>query len=287
MGQIKYRVGFICRHLQRAVLWQCRCQDAFILALWWPCSIQASGHPHTYFWNTIMRGTLDLVAIIVGIALSIYIFPCQTTNATCITDFWTYNQEQQSPCLVAAALQSACNGGKWSVPALASDQAYGGPKMGESSPCQCSTVVYSVFSACAACQGALVNPWTDWMTNCSASDISISRFPLSLPSGFTVPAWAYLNVTASGTWSANASLISHDSGIPDGSGTATSTTASSTSTSITSATHSSTKSLNPGTIIGPVVSGVLGSLGYVLYRKKIRGKCASSSSAGLGAGRNP
>ncbi|KAF8524010.1 hypothetical protein JB92DRAFT_2882341 [Gautieria morchelliformis] len=226
-----------------------------------------------------MRGTLDLVAIIVGIALRWEVAAQVTTTATCITDFWTYNQEQQSPCLVAAAFQSACNSG---IPALASDQAYAGPKMGESSPCQCSTVVYSVFSACGACQGALFNPWTDWMTNCSASDISISRFPPSLPSGLTVPAWAYLNVTVSimlaalGTrlhlphWPRIANTGRPGVGIPDGSGTATSTTASSTSTSttFTFTTHSSTASFNPGGVVGGVVgSGVLGSLGYALYGK--------------------
>ncbi|KAF8523979.1 hypothetical protein JB92DRAFT_1494316 [Gautieria morchelliformis] len=103
----------------------------------------------------------------------------------------------------------------WSVPALTFGQAYKGPKMGVYSPCQCSTMVYSVVSACATCQGApgvdTSCRWTDWKVNCSRNDISVSRFPPSLPSSLTVPAWAYLNVTAGAIWSANASLNSHDS----------------------------------------------------------------------------
>ena len=76
---------------------------------------------------------------------------------------------------VASILQGACNGGskfqshqqslstrsldpvEWSVSAISPDQAYGGPNQGQSSPCQCSTVVYSMVAACGACQSALID----------------------------------------------------------------------------------------------------------------------------------
>lgn len=41
----------------------------------------------------------------------------------------------------------------WNVPAITSGSEYVGPLLGESNKCQCSSVVYSMVSACAVCQG--------------------------------------------------------------------------------------------------------------------------------------
>ncbi|KAI0249314.1 hypothetical protein BJV78DRAFT_1228690 [Lactifluus subvellereus] len=51
---------------------------------------------------------------------------------------WTSNSFGQNPCIVAAYLMATCNGG------------YDGDL------CKCNTVVYSLLSACDACQQ---KPW--------------------------------------------------------------------------------------------------------------------------------
>ncbi|KAF8576637.1 hypothetical protein K439DRAFT_1640354 [Ramaria rubella] len=80
---------------------------------------------------------------------------------------------------------------------------YSGPLTGESNPCICSTVTYSMVSACAECQGRLFEKWSQWITNCSSSDVEISTYNQDtiFSPGF-IPAWAYLDVTKEDTWNA-------------------------------------------------------------------------------------
>jgi hypothetical protein len=80
------------------------------------------------------------------------------------------------------------------------DDMYNLPIMSPALPnkCLCSTVMYSVMAACAACQGNTFLPsvissscllinlivdirWSTWMANCSETDITISGcvIPLS------------------------------------------------------------------------------------------------------------
>ncbi|KAF8468656.1 hypothetical protein JB92DRAFT_3059041 [Gautieria morchelliformis] len=192
-----------------------------------------------------------------------------TSSATCVTDTWTANQEGVSPCLVAAALQGACNAGRWNINPLPIGSQYSGPLGGQSSKCQCSTVTFSMVSACGACQEGSIATWASWKTNCSSSDISISSFPITIPAGFTVPAWAYLNVTAKGIWDPTDALNSHNSSAPDSSAvsaTATATVTPTSSSSLNSTgvpapnsnTSSSKSSTNAGAIAGGVVGGVVG-----------------------------
>ncbi|KAF8575313.1 hypothetical protein K439DRAFT_1665100 [Ramaria rubella] len=166
-----------------------------------------------------------------------------TTTAVCTLLPWTTDALGNSPCLVAAALQGACNSGKWNIPSLTNGEQYSGPLQGQSNKCQCSTVVFSVISACGACQGGTVATWSEWMANCSASDISISAFPEPIPPGISIPAWAFLNITNNGTWDPSAAESISNAHAPD-------ISSPSTSSSVKKPSHT-------GAIAGGVVGGLL------------------------------
>ncbi|KAF8487545.1 hypothetical protein JB92DRAFT_1508378 [Gautieria morchelliformis] len=153
-----------------------------------------------------------VAVILAGSRLAVRVAAQATTTAICTTATWTFNQEDVSPCLVAASLQAVCKAGTFSIPALTPGLHYTGPLAGFSNACTCSTVTYSMVAACAACQGGIIDTWTDWETNCTASQISLSSFPLTIPLGTTVPSWAYLDVTTTGAWDATAANNAHNNG---------------------------------------------------------------------------
>ncbi|KIJ26647.1 hypothetical protein M422DRAFT_272279 [Sphaerobolus stellatus SS14] len=55
-----------------------------------------------------------------------------------------------------------------------------------------------MVAACAICQGdpgySRLERWKKWASHCAIKDSSVAEYPLQLPSGITVSAWAYLNV---------------------------------------------------------------------------------------------
>ncbi|GJJ10133.1 hypothetical protein Clacol_004359 [Clathrus columnatus] len=53
---------------------------------------------------------------------------------------------------VAANLEAVCNGGDWNIPQLPPGEDYAGPTDHQATECTCSTVTYSLVSACAVCQ---------------------------------------------------------------------------------------------------------------------------------------
>ncbi|KIM86820.1 hypothetical protein PILCRDRAFT_317299 [Piloderma croceum F 1598] len=110
------------------------------------------------------------------------------------------NNLNQSPCLVAAYAQGTCNGGQFTVNPLAPDTHYTGPDVAMANPCQCSTVVYSLMSACAVCQNRNIETWSTWDVNCS--QVYLMQFPNQVPSATSIPAWAYLDVVTNDTFSA-------------------------------------------------------------------------------------
>lgn len=108
-----------------------------------------------------------------------------TTSAVCSSSYnWANNKIGQSPCLVASHLESVCNGGLWDVAALVPDSEYAG---GGTSSCQCNMVVYSLISACGACQGHNYVDWSVWSKNCPQTYI---EFPENIPSNTSIPKWA-------------------------------------------------------------------------------------------------
>lgn len=171
---------------------------------------------------------------------------------------WANNSLSQNPCNVAAYLEATCHGGLFSIAALPQGAMYRGPNAGKDDLCVCNTVVYSLVSACSACQGA--TSWiqySQWHLNCSTSS-SPGTYPNPIPAGTRVPHWAYLDVSVADTWNATTAQSAGDT--PEG----TPSTSSSTSTSSTAAPSSSTSSTsnksssNTGAIAGGVVGGILG-----------------------------
>lgn len=64
------------------------------------------------------------------------------------------NTRGQSPCLMAAYLNSACLADPTDayVYSLPEDFHYRPPTVEFATPCQCSTIFYSMIGACATCQ---------------------------------------------------------------------------------------------------------------------------------------
>ncbi len=54
-----------------------------------------------------------------------------------------------------------------SVDAVPGGFHYLGPTVAEADECRCSSVTYSLISACGGCQGRNFVNWTTWSTNCS------------------------------------------------------------------------------------------------------------------------
>ncbi|TFK30080.1 hypothetical protein FA15DRAFT_663425 [Coprinopsis marcescibilis] len=135
------------------------------------------------------RTIISLVAFAVGAT-------AQSTNVVCPDDFaWASNSLGQNPCLVSSYLQSAC-GSTVTVNLIPAGTHYTGPQsLGQATVCNCNTVVYSLTSACGACQGRAVWNWTDWSVNCTPEGTSIARFPRQIPDGTEAPEWAFLDVT--------------------------------------------------------------------------------------------
>ncbi|KAG2041610.1 hypothetical protein BDR03DRAFT_945232 [Suillus americanus] len=192
----------------------------------------------------------------------------QTSNVTCLSSFgWMNNSLQQTPCVVASYLESVCWGGDFTVSALPPDTHYAAPTVAEANQCECSTVTYSLISACGACQNATYLNWSQWNYNCS--QVFSQVYPSNIPSGTKVPNWAYfLKVTASGF---DPVAAQNTGDLPESTATSVQSTgsvtsASSVSASLTSssgtATGSSTsnsKSSNAGAIAGGVVGGIVGA----------------------------
>jgi len=128
--------------------------------------------------------------------------------------------------------------------------------------CKCNTVVYSLLSACGACQGATWLPWSVYTTNCS-SIYHTSSFPNPVPDGTYVPYWALIDVTVEGTWNSNKSHAVGDtpevgpgaSIVPPVSSSISSSQPTGTATQTPSP---SSKGSSLGAIVGGVAGGILG-----------------------------
>ncbi|KAF8201562.1 hypothetical protein BJ912DRAFT_506116 [Pholiota molesta] len=115
------------------------------------------------------------------------------SDASCLPFYnWTSNAENQTPCSVASSLLAVCNGGPFPVAALPDNTHYLGPTLQNANPCQCNTVTYSLMSACGACQGRTYLSWSVWSANCAM--VYTDTYPEPIPSGVSVPGWAYLDV---------------------------------------------------------------------------------------------
>jgi hypothetical protein len=157
----------------------------------------------------------------------------------------------------------------YTYPPLNSSEYYLPPRTNHTGDvtCDCNTVMYSLYMACAACQTGETYPWPTYITQCTS--IMISAYPVDIAQGTAVPHWAYIDVTQlpNSTWSANNSMtVGRDpevfpKAINTVSGGSSSTIPKSTITK-TSGSSGPTSSTNTkgGTNVGAIVGGVVGSI---------------------------
>ncbi|KAJ7940438.1 hypothetical protein B0H13DRAFT_1938104 [Mycena leptocephala] len=119
----------------------------------------------------------------------------QMLNATCGPSYdWMLNTYRQNPCEVASYLGGVCEPeSEFVVAALKPGEYYTGPSPEQSNPCRCSSVLYSLLSACAICQSRQCLSWSAYHHNCSTA--YLSSFIGKIPAATAVDHWAYQNVT--------------------------------------------------------------------------------------------
>ncbi|KAH9955848.1 hypothetical protein BC827DRAFT_827384 [Russula dissimulans] len=215
---------------------------------------------------------------------------------------WTFNSLGQNACTVAAYLMATCSGGSFTISSLMPGYTYSGPSgPDDSNLCKCSTVAYSLISACDACQGSSWISWDEYTSNCTSTEPP-STFPNPVPSGTLVPAWALLDVTANSdrNWSSSQAFAVGDTPevaagavISPGSTSSASTVTSGSSTAPNPSTTSPyptppspspTHQSNAGAIAGGVVGGIAaasiaGLAAYYYLRRRRRQKERPSSDS--------
>lgn len=190
-------------------------------------------------WGALTLSTLLLVLV-----------PSLAGAATCATGFnWTYNSQGQSPCDVAASLLGVCVPAGDPLPQLPPGYYYIGPTLQSRNECTCSSVYFSMLSACAVCQTRETLRWSTYATNCST--VYVQTFPDPLPTGVRVPHYAYLDVT---------NVNGFDASVAQAAGGTESVSVPSATTvapgSSSTGNQNSGKKTNAGAIAGGVVGGV-------------------------------
>ncbi|KAF9475049.1 hypothetical protein BDN70DRAFT_280485 [Pholiota conissans] len=130
-------------------------------------------------------------------------------------------------------------------------------------PCQCNTVTYSLMSACGACQGRTYLAWSVWSANCVM--VYTDTYPEPLPSGVSVPGWAYLNVEAKDNFdqinARNNANLTASTALPSPTSSNVTSSKSSTlnkATSFTEPSFSSFSSAKANALGGGIVGGLFG-----------------------------
>lgn len=248
--------------------------------------------------------TAKMLSSFVALSLAVALLPSarsQTTNATCVNpaSSWTSNSRGQSPCLMTAYLENACEpDAGWEVIALptpGNNQTYGGPSASQATPCTCSSAVYSLISACAYCQGNPAPFWSDWTEDCSTSYNGV--YPHTIPEGTTIPAWAFGSISGD-QWDPTIARAAQQANPQESlapGATPISTGSSSTSSSPTSSSTappspsnttfpSTKKKSNVGAIVGGTVGGILGAIALAIvgfFVRRGHQKSISTSTAEL------
>jgi len=221
-----------------------------------------------------------------------------TTSAFCtVTSLsWTFNSLGDSPCQVAADLAGVCNGGVFDLKPLDDGFVYLGPTVAVQNSCRCSSVYYSMLSACAACQGRDWLDWSEYDGNCTT--IYPGVFLQPIPAGTRVPGWAYADVRVTGTFNVSVaeSLDSRPESTgaasPTGSSVPTSRTSPSlgttsrtaSSSGATSSQSNGSSGSNAGAIAGGVIGGVvglalIGGIAFFFLRRRRQSSGQPPSSA--------
>ncbi|KAG8690187.1 hypothetical protein FRC09_012096 [Ceratobasidium sp. 395] len=135
------------------------------------------------------------------VASSIPLVQAQATSnvTTCPGNPWMLNSKSQTPCLASAYLSAQCNDGQWNVPGIGTEGPYQHPTGDGANLCR-----YNLLSACSICQGGPAGNWANWISNCTAGNITVGRYPLPLPAGMAIPSWAYMDFTTRDLFDATA-----------------------------------------------------------------------------------
>ncbi|KAF8736920.1 hypothetical protein AX14_013737 [Amanita brunnescens Koide BX004] len=193
----------------------------------------------------------------------------QSSNANCSDSSydWVFNSKGQSPCEVVEDLATACDPNGFTLQPISPGTSYNGPGPGQNNTCHCTSIFYSLISACAACQDGSWTTWTEYLQNCS-SFVYLSVYPKPIPPDTSVPHWAYLNVSAShdlfNIVSASSAVGAESTGIPVP-----------TARPKANPSSHSPRSPRPGVIAGAVIGSIFGTLLlmgllYGLYRRWLR-----------------
>ncbi|KAF9469205.1 hypothetical protein BDZ94DRAFT_1243948 [Collybia nuda] len=181
----------------------------------------------------------------------------QSSNVTrCTTDYqWSLNSLHQTPCLVAAYLESACSVQPQEVNEIPPGNHYLGPQFVQADACKCSTVTYSLISACGGCQNRTFTSWANWSLNCPV--LYVTLYPKPIPIGTDVPSWAYLNVTKTNNTFDPVAAHNNAANTPP---TSLSASLPSNTAHVSSSSTSDrpAKASNAGAIAGGVVGGIVG-----------------------------
>ncbi|THH04401.1 hypothetical protein EW145_g5539 [Phellinidium pouzarii] len=171
-----------------------------------------------------------------------------TSNATCLPGLAVLEHTSEERVM---AVQP-----EYDVSELAPGRFYVGPPADSARPCECSTVMYAVMSACGACQNASeILSWDSWSASCLS--VYITVFPEDIPRDTAVPGWAYENNTVT-NFDPQTALDDHS---PESSAspsqTVTSASPPSSTSQIADASPSSPTN-NTGTLIGAILGCVAG-----------------------------
>ncbi|KAF8465587.1 hypothetical protein DFH94DRAFT_354215 [Russula ochroleuca] len=209
---------------------------------------------------------------------------------------WAYNSIGQSPCTVLANLMSTCSGGQFTLMPLLPNYTYPDPTSTAANLCYCSTVGYSLFSACALCQEGQWTDWSTWVTNCTRT-MPPTSFPNPVPSGIWVPQWAHVNITIWNYWSPNTSFQVGDSpefgpgSIIGPSNASVTSSSKASSTGLPTPPPSNGSSVNSAAIAGGVVGSIVGVsivLMAIFYlRRRSRARAAASADASASQPQQP
>jgi len=175
----------------------------------------------------------------IGITIAFLSGVSAQTLPLCLSGYTSfYNSLNQTPCQMAAALGGACDNGEYSVEPLLPGNLYLGPTRFDGNSCLCSTVFYSLLSACAYCQGHSYYGWSTFDVNCSITYNQVFSEPI--PSSTRIPHYAYLDVVAGNNFNVAAAMSAGGlESTPVTQSTGSSTTTASGSTSILQTTGSS------------------------------------------------
>jgi len=206
-----------------------------------------------------LRGAMILYVALFALAAAPAVI-AQSTNANCTdSNFdWVFNSRGQSPCQVVENLAARCDLGGFTLQPISAGGTYEGPIPGQNQTCHCTSIFYSLISACSACQDGSWITWTTYLQNCS-TNAYLTVYPAEIPRDTSVPHWAYLNVSASHNMfnptSASIAVIAESTGLPVP----------------TARSKSSSHTVGAGVIAGAVVGSILGTLLilgllYGLYR---------------------